>query len=179
MNEEIRKEKCHLSCSKQEVQLCWPYIWQTHLPVHLLHTQTCTYICTHTTKCITQAEEEWDFLSSGEGESPSWINPCLRVLVPSPSWIGLDSFLFSSLLFFFFSFFLPSILNEHNSEFPDSSLPLTLVWRWTSDSLLTYRKYIFLYCLIMSLSALPLSPFLPSMLSLSFLSFFCISFFYW
>lgn len=44
MNEEIRKEKCHLSCNKWEVQLCWPYIWQTHLPIYLLHTQTCTYI---------------------------------------------------------------------------------------------------------------------------------------
>lgn len=25
MNEEIRKEKCHLSCSKWEVRPCWPY----------------------------------------------------------------------------------------------------------------------------------------------------------
>lgn len=168
MNEEIRKEKCHLSCSKWEVQPCWPYIWQTHLPIYLLHTQTCAYISSvHTTKYITQAEEEWDFLSSREGESPSWINPCLRVLVPSPSWIGLDSFLF------FFSL-LPSILNEHNSKFPDSSLPLTR----SEDELWTRSSHIEnIFSFLASSCPYPLS-LLPSMLSLSSF-FFCISFFYW
>lgn len=151
MNEEIRKEKCHLSCSKWEVQPCWPYIWQTHLPIYLLHTQTCTYISSvHKTKYITQAEEEWDFLSSREGESPSWINPCLRVLVPSPSWIGLDSFLF----FFFFS---PLHFEWTQQQVPRFLAALNPVWRWTLDSLLTYRKYIFL-SVLMSLPALS-SPF--------------------
>lgn len=90
---------------------------------HTFQSICCIHKLAHTfhlymTKGITQAEEEWDFLSSREGQSPSWINPCLRVLIPSPSWIGLNSFLF-------IFFLLPSILNEHNSKLPDSSLPLT------------------------------------------------------
>ena len=94
------------------------------------------FICTQD-KYITQAEEEWDFLSSREGESPSWINPCLRVLVPSPSWIGLDSFLF-------FLFFPPPL----HFEWTQQQVPRFLaapnpVWRWTLDSLLTYRKIYF------------------------------------
>lgn len=120
-----------------------------HKLVHTFHLYT-------RQKSITQAEEEWDFLSSREGESPSWINPCLRVLVPSPSWIGLDSFC---------SFFPPPL----HFEWTQQQVPRFLaapnpVWRWTLDSVLTYRKYIFLSCLIMPLPSLSLS---LSLLSLS------------
>lgn len=153
MNEEIRKEKCHLSCSKWEVRPCWPYTRQEHLPIYPLQNTTCTYIHLYTR----QKHTGWRGLTFSfiqRGTKPFWINPCLRALVPSPSWIGLDSFLFLR----------PSIMNEHNSKFPDSSLPLNLVWRRTLDSLL-YRKYF------------PLLPHAPSLSLLSLLLYF-ISFFF-
>lgn len=107
---------------------------------HLYDRQTfqiisCKHKLAHTfhlyTRQNTQAEKEWDFLLSREGQSPSWINPCLRVLVPSPSWIGLDSFLF-------ILFLCLSILNEHNSKFPDSSLSFA----WSEDELWIHSYYI-------------------------------------
>lgn len=126
------------------------------------------FICTHMTQCITQAEEEWDFLSSREGESPSWINPCLRVLVPSPSWIGLDSF--CSLFFFL----LPSILNEHNSKFPDSSLSQTR----SEEGLWTHSSHIENIFSLLASSCLSLSLSLLSLLCfLSRFFFFAFHFF--
>lgn len=125
---------------------------------------------TYTTKCITQAEEEWDFLSSREGESPSWINPCLRVLVPSPSWIGLDSFLF------FFFFFLPPL----DFEWTQQQVPRFLVaavpgpkmnFGFTPDIQKIYFPLMHRHVPIPS-------PFLLCFLSLFFFLF-CISFFYW
>lgn len=101
----------------------------------------------------TQKRSEISFIQ--RGTKPFWINPCLRALVPSPSWIGLDSFLF----------LLPSIMNEHNSKFPDSSLPQNLVWR-TLDSLYLYRKYF------------PLLPHAPSLSLLSPLLYFLFFFFF-
>lgn len=151
MNEEIRKEKCHLSCSKWEVRPCRPYTRQKHLPIYLLQNTTCTYISSvYKTKHTAWRGVRFSFIQ--RGTKPFWINPCLRALVPSPSWIGLDSFLF----------LLPSIMNEHNSKFPDSSLPLNLLWRRTLDSLLLYRKYF---------------PHLPHSLTLSLLSIALLSFF--
>lgn len=152
MNEEIRKEKCHLSCSKWEVRPCWPYDRNTFQFI------CCKTQLAHTFHLYTrQKHTGWRgvrFSFIQRGTKPFWINPCLRALVPSPSWIGLDSFLF----------LLPSIMNEHNSKFPDSSLPLNLVWR-TLDSLHLYRKYF------------PLLPHVPSVSLLSPLLYFFFFFF--
>lgn len=140
--------------SKWEVWPCWPYTWQEHFPIYLLQNTTCTYIHLYTRRKHTG----WrgvTFSFIQRGTKPFWINPCLRALVPSPSWIGLDSF------------FLPSIMNEHNSKFPDSSLSLNLVWRRTLDSLRLYRKYF------------PPLPHAPCLFSLYCFTFFFFFFFYW
>lgn len=162
------KKKCHLSRSKWEVQQFWPY--ETDVPSSLSVAYTnlhIHFICTwQKTKYITQAEEEWDFLSSREGQSPSWINPCLRVLIPSPSWIGLNSFLFI--------FFPPPLhfewTQQQVSRFFAAPNPIR---RWTLDSLLIYRKYIFLF-----LKNAPVPCLLPTLLSFFFsLFFFAFHFF--
>lgn len=165
----MERKKCHLSRSKWEVQQ-FDHMRQTYLPVYLLHTQTCTYISSvhvKRQKYITQAEEEWYFLWSREGQSPSWINPCLRVLIPSPSWIGLNSFLF---------IFPPPLHFEWTQQQVSRFFAApNLIRRWTLDSLLIYRKYIFIF---LKNAPCPLS--FPYIAFLSFRFFFCIwFFFYW
>ena len=148
-------------------------IWtERHTPSSILiYTFACAHAHKHT-HTHSHYHSHWRKRSeicfqSREGESPSWVNPCLRVLVPSPSWIGLDSF------FVHFLFFLPSQLEWTQQQVLRilAAHPLPRLKK-TTDSLLlaNKKKYIFL--------SLPISP-VPQSLSnaLSFFSFLAFNFF--
>lgn len=150
---EWRIKERNLSCSKWEVQT-WPNTVQWDpISKFLLHTQI---KCTHNRIHHTGWRGVW-FSVVQRGRSPSWINPCLRVLVPSP--VGLDSthyLIFSAPLHFEWT----QQQVPRLSAAPFSGLKMNF---W----LISNRNYIFLHCLIMSLFS--------SMLSL----YFAFHFFYW
>lgn len=147
---EWRIKEISLSCSKREVQL-WPNTVQWDpISKFLLHTQIkCTHNRIHHTD-----EEECDYLWSREGESPSWINPCLRVLVPS--LVGLDST--HSLIFCSPPFWMNTTASSQIIRCP---------FFWSKDELLNHFKQKLYF------------PSLPHNVPLLFYAFsiFCISFF--
>lgn len=90
------------------------------------------------------------------------INPCLRVLIPSPSWIGLTHF--DS-----FFFFAPQFWANTTASSQIASRPFIWSYDGLLDSLLRYRKYIF--SSLASSSPYSLSPSPLCFLSLSFFAF--------
>lgn len=120
---------------------------RTNFQILVAYTMCTHWSSVHMAEYITRAEEECDFLWSREGENPSWINPCLRVLVPSP--VGLDlthSYFFSAPLHFEWT----QQQVPRLSAAPFSGLKMNF-------GVISNRNYIFLHCLIMSLFSSMLS----------------------